>query len=461
LHRIDLNIASVDAPTMTGLITTKRTAINVSGKAQRLDVSVDAPPGASIFVSDKDPGSGGPKEDGTIHLARNGPTDIWITISAPELANGQYFGRITLTPESDANPVTIPVAFNKHQGTVTLSHVCNPLTFLQKTGSSHCIATVANFGSVAANVNLTVTNLDKGRGLDFTNITAPATSIRSDDGVQWSGTLTPAIPPQVTSITPTTGPDGGYLALGLLGVPPVAGVGDDTISNFTVPMFFYGGESYTRIGVVSNGYLVVGGGTGADIIFAPQTFPNAARPNNVLAPLWSDLNVVAPGAVRVAVLSDGNPNLALRVSWLVIDYDHVKNFSNATTHSFEVWLQLASGGVGNGPLSEAITYSYGPNTTSPGDGSGLGNAGTGDPGSGVNWGAENSDGTSGKNISPAPANGTEWAIHTSPPAAGGTATIWYDASAKKAGTYRSIASMTSDVTPGTTQVVQTLTVTKP
>ena len=34
LHRIDLNIASVDATTMTGLITTKRTATNVSGKDQ-------------------------------------------------------------------------------------------------------------------------------------------------------------------------------------------------------------------------------------------------------------------------------------------------------------------------------------------------------------------------------------------------------------------------------------------
>ena len=459
LHRIDLNIASVDAPTMTGLITTRRTAINVSGKAQRLDVSVDAPPGASIFVSDRDPGSRGPKEDGRIRLARNGPTDIWITISAPELANGQYFGRITLTPESDANPVTIPVAFNKRQGLVTLTHVCNPLTFLQKTGSSHCIATVANLGSVAANVNLTVTSLDKG--LDFTNITAPATAIRKDDGVQWSGTLTPAIPPQVTSITPTTGPDGGYLALSLLGVPPVAGVGDDTISNFNLGTpFFYGGESYNRIGVVSNGYIVVGGGTGADIIFAPQTFPNAARPNNVVAPMWTDLNVVAPGAIRVAVLNDNNPNLALRVSWLVIDYDHVKNFSNSTTHSFEIWIQLASGGAGTGPPSEAITLSYGPNATFPIDGPGLGNAGSGDPASGVNWGAENRDGTSGKNISPAPANGTEWAIHTSPPAAGGTATIGYDASARKAGTYRSIASMTSDVTPGTTQVVQTLTVTK-
>ena len=29
---------------------------------------------------------------------------------------------------------------------------------------------------------------------------------------------------------------------------------------------------------------------GADVIFAPQTFPNPARPNNVIAPFWTDLN---------------------------------------------------------------------------------------------------------------------------------------------------------------------------
>ncbi len=52
---------SVDAPTMTGLITTKRTAINVSGKDQDLAVSTVAPDGATIFVSDTDRQQEGPE----------------------------------------------------------------------------------------------------------------------------------------------------------------------------------------------------------------------------------------------------------------------------------------------------------------------------------------------------------------------------------------------------------------
>jgi len=336
--------------------------------------------------------------------------------------------------------VTIPVAFNKRQGIVTLTHTCSPTTFARQTGSSHCIASVANFGSVAANASLTVTNPDKGKGLDFTNITAPATAIKKDDGVQWSGSLTPALAPQITAITLGSGPAGGYLPLSAFGIAPIAGVGDDTISNFDVPTFLFGGEPYSRVGVVSNGYLVLGGGTGADVTFAPQTFPNPTPPNNVIVPFWTDLNPPAGGAIRIATLTDGVN------TWLVIDWAGVKNFSNATTHTGEIWLRL-----GTAPSSEQVTISYG-----------AANSSGGDPGSGINWGAENRDGSSGKNIpSPGPANGSEYVVTTSPPQAGGTATVGYDASSKKAGTYSSVASMASDVTPGTTEVVQTLTVTKP
>ena len=121
----------------------------------------------------------------------------------------------------------------------------------------------------------------------------------------------------------------------------------------------------------------------------------------------------------------------------------MKNFSNATTHTFELWFRSSTAL----PASEEVTITYGAgNTASP------------DPGSGGNSGAENRDGTSGKNLT-TPANNTQWAVLASGPTAGGTAAISYDASSKKAGTYDTTAAMTSDQTPGIAQVVQTLTVT--
>jgi fibronectin type III domain protein len=445
LHRIDLNIPSIDATTMTGEITTHRTAINVSGASQNMAVSISQPAGVTITVGNN---------NHDLHIARDGSLTFPITISAPAVADGQYQGRITLTPARGGNAVTIPVAFVRKQGTVTLTHTCSPTSFLRTTGSSHCTVTASNFGSTAANAALTVTEQETGRALKYKNIGAPGSVIGAGDGVQWSGPLSAAVPPQVTGVTPGAAP-APYLGLAGFGIGPIAGVGDDTITNFNVPTFYYGGEPYSQIGVVSNGYIVVGGGTSSDIVFTPQHFPNAAKPNNVLAPLWTDLNPSSTGAgsIRVATLT-GGPN----DGWIVVDWGGVKNFGNSTTHSFEVWIQTPRGTT-TGPASEAVTYSYGPNSTFPGDGPGLGNAGSGDPDSGVNWGAENRTGSSGANIATAPADGSQYQVHTTPPTAGGSVSIPFDVWSKKAGTYHSVASMTTDTTPGVTKVVQTLTVT--
>jgi hypothetical protein len=441
LHRIDLNIPSIDATTMSGSISTSRTAINVSGKNQNLDVNVTQPAGVTITVNDGH----------AIHVAKGASVTFPVTISAPSVANGQYQGRINLVPRNGSNRVTIPVAFVKKQGAVTLSNTCSPLSFPASTNahpsSTHCSATVANFSPQSADAALNISQ-DRGHELTYKNVGAPGSVIGSGDGVQWSGTLSPAVPPQVTGVTPGSSPAGGYLPLSLFGIAPIAGVGDDTITNFNVPTFFYGGESYTQVGVVSNGYLVLGGGTSADIVFTPQHFPNAARPNNVVAPMWSDLNPSATGAgaIRIGTLTDGSS------TWIVVDWQQVKNFGNATKHSFEIWIRIASGAAGTGPSSEDVSLTYG-------TGADAGNAGSGDPDSGQNWGAENRDGTSGANIATAPADGSQYQVHTTPPTAGGSVTIPYDISSKKPGTYNSVASMTSNRTPGITQVVTTLTVT--
>jgi subtilisin family serine protease len=427
LHRVDLNIASVDATTMSGTITTHRTAINVSGHRQTLHVQITEPAGVTITVG---------TNNRNLVIDKDASLTFPITISAPAVANGQYTGSIRLVPQSGANAVYMPVAFVKKQGSVTLSQSCASAS-IAVNDSSHCTVTVANLGATAANASLSV-KLDAARGVKYRHVSTPGSVIGSGKGVQWSGALTPAIPPQVASITPGGSPF-GYVPLGSLGVAPISGVGDDTISNFGVPTFYYGGEAYTSLGVVSNGYLVIGGGTSSDVVFSPQHFPNASRPNNVVAPFWSDLNPTAApagGGVRIAGLTSGSDH------WIVVDWNQIPNFSNATNHSFEVWLHL-----GTTPDSESVTIAYG--TT-----------GAGDPASGVNWGAENRDGSSGQNIpAPGPADGSDYTVNLTGPTAGGQASIGFDLLGKLVGSYNSVASMTSDRTAGTTQVVQPIAVT--
>ncbi len=100
-------------------------------------------------------------------------------------------------------------------------------------------------------------------------------SVAAPDTVGASGDH-PGLAAADVTVAPGASPAGGYLPLSLFGVTPIAGVGDDTITNFNVPAFTFAGETWTRIGVVSNGYVVVGGGTGADVSIINQNFPDAS-----------------------------------------------------------------------------------------------------------------------------------------------------------------------------------------
>ena len=113
------------------------------------------------------------------------------------------------------------------------------------------------------------------------------------------GTLLAARPAEVTTALCTGCSPAGFLPLSGFGFAPISGVGDETITNFNVSSFPFAGESWTSIGLVSNGYAVVGGGTHADVDYVNQSLPDEAAPNNVLAPFWTDLNPgPEPGAAR-------------------------------------------------------------------------------------------------------------------------------------------------------------------
>jgi len=246
IHRVDLNLPSVDATTMPGTLTTQRTAINVSGQNQNMAVQVTAPAGVSITVGNN---------NHDLHVNKDDSVTFPITISAPTVANGQYFGSIRLTPSKGGNPVYMPVAFVKTQGSVTLSSSCSPTSFAAITGSTHCTSTVSNLGQTTANTALNVTQGDHPADgvLTYRNVGAPGTVPPNAKSVQWSGSLSPAIPPQVTAINNITGqgPAGGYLSLAGFGSSLVVPGADDAITNVNVPAFSYGGETYSQIGVVT------------------------------------------------------------------------------------------------------------------------------------------------------------------------------------------------------------------
>ena len=92
---------------------------------------------------------------------------------------------------------------------------------------------------------------------------------------------------------------------------------------------------------------MVAGGTldAADISFSPQTLPDPARPNNVLAPFWTDLTGVGAQGIFAASLTDGVS------TWIVVEW-RVNVFGTTSGRVFQSWIGV------NGV--EDISFTYDP-----------------------------------------------------------------------------------------------------
>jgi subtilisin family serine protease len=105
---VDLNLPSIDAIDMPGVLATIRYGRNVSGSPQTFAGSAVAPAGATIDVTSPD-----------WSVAPGATLEVDVAINGDNLADGQYFGGITLSPASSADDIFIPVAFIKTSDEVT------------------------------------------------------------------------------------------------------------------------------------------------------------------------------------------------------------------------------------------------------------------------------------------------------------------------------------------------------
>ncbi|MET0297073.1 MAG: S8 family serine peptidase [Microbacterium sp.] len=403
LHRIDLNIPSVYVDPLPGAVATERTVTNVSGKTQQFSVKATGADGLRITVVPS-----------TFSLAPGKSRDLKIVLDALQAPEGWHEGQITITPRS-GNKVVLPVAANVGEADVTFSQTCDPTT-IKILKTTTCTVTAANYLPVPVEAKIDVA---ANPLLQVRSVTAPAK--KTALGAKWSGTLSPALPPTVQSVAvvPESSP-AGYLPLSALGVATTP-IGDEQLVNFTVPSFSYGAEVYSRLGIDSNGYLVVGGGTAADHNFEPNGLPNPVRPNNVLAPLWTDLNpgaAAADAGVRVGTIGDGT------TTWIVVEWDRVPTFMGNATNTFQVWIQTGA--------TEGISYTYGAPAV-------------GDTASAVAVGAENRDGSSGAQLAALPTTSDEVLVTTAPPTAGGTVTFDYTLRGLLWGTWSTFATLQSDL----------------
>lgn len=401
------NYPSLYVPIHPGIVTVHRTVHSELWTSATWKITTSAPSDVKISVT--------PKQ---FTLPAGGNFTIALTVDAKAVPVGQTrFARLRFT--SGAHIADFPISLVRRDTPLTFAKNCTPLIVTIGTNTD-CEITLTNTSFDDANVVITDELPQQLRLLSVNG----ATFVDSRH-LTFGGVLQGAEPPDVAIAPDPGGSPAGYLPLSLFGVPPTP-FSDDQIINFNVPAFTYAGETWTSLGISSNGYIVVGGGTGPDNSLNNQDFPNATRPNNVLAAFWTDLNPAAAGAIRIATLTDGAD------TWIVVDWEGVREFSTAgNTHSFEIWIGIN----GDANPGEDISYAFGPN------------AGTGDLGF-ASVGAENRFGNRGDNtyfngVGTLPVNGTELRVTGTLGAAGETKVISFTARGHKTGNWVNCAQATA------------------
>jgi len=335
-----------------------------------------------------------------------------------------YFVQINLTQVNGSHRLHLPVAFKPSDASsappVTLTSSCTPST-IAVGATTNCTANVQNNALVPATVNATMSSTNNLKVVGVTGRTKSFGPV----------TLAAATPP-TPNVAPGSSPAGGYLDLGAFGIA-LRPIGDEQIVNFNVPGFQYDGQTYTRVGIVSDGYIVVGGGDNNDIASLPTQIPNPARPNNLLAPFWNDLDggagAIAGQGFRIGILGDGTNN------WIVVQFqEHPFGESPSNLETFQVWIGI------NG--TQDISYTYGSIT---------------DPGTPFEVGAENADGTAGNSVSGLPS--ADLVVTSTPGAPGGSVAFSAPFRGTLAGPGTVETDMTSSITRDTSVSRSNVTVT--
>jgi uncharacterized repeat protein (TIGR01451 family) len=154
-------------------------------------------------------------------------------------------------------------------------------------------------------------------------------SLRSDGALTWSGVMEGAgeafytITDSDTDAMCDTG-FGGYVDLEGVGIFTDPTIEGDTVTYNAFseqnPFGFYGDE-YAGLSFTDDGFLFFGDGDSGATPWTPQTLPDADAPNNVLAALWNDMEIVYDLDLNHGVsLASAGPDVS------VIEFDDIYFF---------------------------------------------------------------------------------------------------------------------------------------
>ena len=432
----DLNYPSISIPTMPDRISVQRTARSTLTETVTWAATVEVTRGITVSV-----------EPPSFTVPAGGEQSFTVAIDASGVPDGTYFAYVLL--RSGDRMVRMPISFAKRQPPLVLTKRCEPPAIAVGQNTT-CIITATN--TISDNAVVSVSDVMPPALQVLSDTVTGATLDPVTNVLSYTGTISGVTPVAVNVVTGTNDVISGYLPLASLGIPPSAcsTTCDDDAITYIAPPFTFGGKTYDRVTMVTNGYLGIGSDTPVRTV--NQRFPDPTVPNNIVAPYWTDLDLdgtsptdAGKGTWSAAYVTLGPDS----PTWFVAEWTNVARYGAdfaGTAHTFQVWIE------GGG---SRIFMVYGPNTATE---------------AALTVGGENAEGTAGTNVyvdttrsdgpngtGRPPKEGDILAVTTAPEIYYSHA-INYQARGMAAGVYTTTAELNSSSFRGTTVATATVTV---
>jgi subtilisin family serine protease len=435
-HLHDLNYPSISMPSMPGRLSAVRVVHSELDQDATWSATAEAPAGVRVTINPS-----------KISVPARGDASFVVNVDAGGLPDGTYFA--TLLLRSGNRRLHLPISFVRTQPPVALEQRCDPAT-IEREKRTTCTITATNNGLNAASISIH-DKIPSGLSIRRSSITG-ATYDSSTHTLSFAGQLPGMTPAALAVVSDSAGLPVGYLGLAGLGVPPspCTATCDDYALIYTTPAFTYNGISYDHVTITTNGYLIVGESNAVAIF--NQRLPNPIEPNNVIAPYWTDLDLIGsapddPGGgtwYAAYVTFQGDPR-----AWFVAEWSNAARYGRSAAdshHSFQVWIE---GG------SDQLHMAYGPN--SPIEDRATVGAENADGTAGVNYYVDTSPATVGDEEGTPPVEGDVLGIFSTD-SQQSAATITYQLRGDNVGKYANIVELTSNTFAGTNVVVTPLEV---
>ncbi|MCB8926296.1 MAG: S8 family serine peptidase [Ardenticatenaceae bacterium] len=334
--------------------------------------------------------------EGPTSVPQLDPFSLRLFWDTPEMVAGdRWYGAFTLGSDAGnpGNIGMIPVFITRHEDDVTKT---------VSSESAYAGDTVTYTITVQPNVTTedllyTITDAIPA-GLTYVPGTATASAGVVDvvgDTLTWSGTMEVVAPTYAmstslenTSCAMPLATDGGYVDLSLYGILPNSVIlGDSVEYTWTpdgdAPIQFYGMEVGNTIHFSDDGFVFFDSSTGGSTPWTNESIPNASDPNNLIAPLWKDMEIVYEAGTRgVALVSlntgPGTPNVGHIIDYKGVEawgqsdqrYDtqvYISRYTDDTPGEYEIVfaynnltgnLDVGTIGVENAYGTKGVQYAY-------------------------------------------------------------------------------------------------------